>query len=191
MSENKNILWFFHMPRTGGTSIDKYKVKNSNIYSWGHSGWSQEREDELKELGNLKKFTVLRDPVKHCVSYYTFIRKNRHHQHNKLASKMPFSKWLEKEENIHNYYAKVFQKDKNIDGKIEFFKNMDYVLNTSNLTKEFNYMLKLEGYDANFNIKSNSSSNSVKIKVTQDDINLIKEIRSLDYQILEAIDFKY
>jgi len=186
------LLWFIHVPRTGGTSISRYlkKCKYKSYYD-GHSRFSCEKEKELKSTTKkLVTFTVLRDPVKHCVSLYSYIKKHKHHKHHKLAANNSFYDWLDKFYEVPNYYTRFFSDFKDIDKNLALqrLKHFDFILNTETLTIDFNSMLLQLGLKKDFNININSSKTNLNI--TPKDVEHIKHIRKIDYELLRNINFK-
>lgn len=178
-------LWFIHVPRTGGTSIDRFKdqTKKIKIVSYGHQGYCPKRHKQLQEsCDNLKIITVLRDPVEHASSLYSFIKKEHGHQKHKTTSK-PFSKWVKTFDEMPNYYCNFFSKQNHdADFIISRLNFIDYVLDTKTLSEGMNKILWELGEPARFTIHVNGFK---KAPVSEEDVTYIKKARSQDYKLLE------
>jgi len=191
MKSQDFLLWFVHVPRTGGTSIYRYLEKcRYKSYHNGHSRFSCEKENELKATTKkLITFTVMRDPVKHCVSLYTYIKKHKHHTFHKIAANNSFHGWLDKFYEVPNYYTRFFSDFTNMDKNLALQQlgHFDFILNTETLTNDFNSMLSQLGLKKDFNIHINSSKTNLNI--APKDIEHIKHIRKIDYELLSNIKF--
>lgn len=104
------ILYFVHVPRTGGTSIGYWIKNNENfktIYN-AHSTYDKELHDNLKKSEKTIAFTNLRDPVDLAVSLYAYIKIDVNSQNHKDAKTFNFSQWIVKAKRHKNYFTSFF-----------------------------------------------------------------------------------
>lgn len=184
-----NQLWHIHIPKTGGTSIHSYcmnrEFKNSQYSYFGHERISNKRERELSQKGDLKKFLVIRDPVAHSKSLYSYICTDTAHFQHKETIAMTFSEWIRSYDRFKGgfYIEFLDQENRSLDKAISLLKNV-YILRTESLTEDFNNFLRDNGEDQEFTLHINRSK---EIGISLDDEEFIKEIRSQDYELFKIL----
>jgi len=196
------ILYFVHVPRTGGTSVGCWIKNNENFkvaYN-AHSTYDKELHDNLKKSEKTIAFTNLRDPVDLAVSLYAYIKIAVNSPNHKEAETFNFSQWIVKAKRHKNYFTSFFnghlyqpeeyinpsetQAKELVESAYQTLKNFDYILDTSSLANDVNNMCIKESINCKFDIHVNSYP---KPEVSKSDIEIIKEVCSLDYELLKKI----
>ena len=187
-----NKLLFLHIPKTGGTSIEKFLVSHGydisfftstgSIYINGHTPQHCTFK-EIKELNlideKFKIFTVVRDPVGRVISEYAYLKSLDHPIIRNIDTNDEFLDLFLNMKNYslfdnHNLSQFEFLSDSNgqIPEEIKIFRFFDI-----DGIEEF---LGLTGL-ANFNcLKKRNNSTSF----SEQQINRIKEFYRMDYEIL-------
>jgi len=187
-------IWFIHTPRTGGMSIAKFLGKlhrESKLYVI-HQGHTKhcvtQKEKYAKELGDkVITFTILRDPVEHSRSLYSYMKASKGHNKHPLANNNNFSTWLTKFDEFP--YYRIFFGGQTIESAVNNLLSIDYILYTDKLAVGLNKLLQILNVADRFD---NSKINGYpKPDVSDKDINLIKKIRADDYEILKQISEKH
>jgi hypothetical protein len=202
------ILYFIHVPRTGGNSVASWLNNNNDKFITkydGHDRYSKQNHDSLKKSDKTIAFTSLRDPVDLTVSFYAYIKIAALHRSYKEANSFSFSDWIVKSKEHKNFFTRFFNNlewDKLINPPIEYINpseiqarelvenayqtlnNFDYILDTSSLTNDINNMCAKESINCKFNVHINSYP---KPEISKSDIEKIKEVCSLDYELLKKI----
>lgn len=181
------LIWFIHVPRTGGMSLAKYlHLIKSNTIKIKHDGHAKFSKPVLAALKAKHKkvvtCTILRDPVSHSMSLWSYLKKHKKHYGHLNANNSNFAHWCHTFKEFP-YYVKFFGEG-NLDKALKVIKNIDFILQTKNLTQDTNQMLKKLNLKANFNISINSTS---KRKPSLKEAKLIRQIRQDDYTLLKLL----
>jgi len=188
-----NFIWFVHVPRTGGTSIinSRHMFKLTTILTGSpHMPYTTQQHMQFKEkFGEVKTLTVLRDPVQHSMSYYSYIVAHPSHFGHRLAINNSFSDWLKKCKELPNYFVKFFStwdnpSAGNLPEALEKISKFDYILDTANLTAQFNHVLAENNEPHRFSLHINGNK---KFEISKDDVAYIKQIRSQDYKFIKGL----
>lgn len=146
INDEKKIL-VNHIPKTAGTSIHYQLGKNNenwHMFSGMHDHWTNvyakfpDRYEDIKL--HWKKFTTVRNPWDHAVSYYFHIIDNKRFERERVF--MPredyhsFEKYLEHHNYTQEYYT--FQCPKFIN---------DYWIRYEHLDEDFAYLCDVAGYE--------------------------------------------
>jgi hypothetical protein len=113
LSTQRGLLYFAHVPKTGGTSIEEYLIRNYGSLDLIDRGWHEARlngertgrrfrcsdqhlvwDDALTVLPRPpdRVFGVVRDPVKRLISEYRF--QIRYRPRMRWLTRLGFSPWL-------------------------------------------------------------------------------------------------
>lgn len=193
------ILYFIHVPRTGGNSIGAWlntlDKNNYEIRYDGHARHSVQHHEELKKNGKVIAFTMMRDPVDITASMYSYIKGAKPHRGWRDARKWNFSEWIVKSPESKNFLTRWFNNHTwpqfinptpqdllpSVDFAVETLKNFDYIFDTSTLTRDINNMCQKEGIKTKFDSHVNGRKHP---NITAEDIKKIKEFSSRDYELL-------
>lgn len=197
------ILYFVHVPRTGGSSVIHWMKNNNFKYEAGipHHRYSRQIHDDFRKSDKTICFTNLRDPVDLAASFYAYIRVDPGHRSYKEANGFSFSDWVVESKEHKNFFTRFFNNqlgipseeyinpsenhgNKLVESAYETLKNFDYILDTSSLTSDVNAMCEKESINCKFDIYDNSYPRPMILK---SDIETIKEVCSLDYKLLKKI----
>lgn len=85
---NNNII-FIHIPKTGGSSINKYFFNQNLVFNTGKHRGIKYYKDNNFDLSKFYIFTVVRHPYSRMVSYYKYIEQILHKKMD-----MSFSDWI-------------------------------------------------------------------------------------------------
>lgn len=204
-SDKKNILWFLHALKTGGTSIRVHlrndperddNLINTELFVESHTPFTEEKKSELKSKCNrLIIFTNLRCPVAHTRSIYLWSRKNGEIARAKGKMKpyifpktehLSFSDWIRAEERLPNFFVNWYSGrgvKGDLEGVLKYLNTFDYVLDTSFLNKEMSNMLNEIG-EKNFTFDLNVNKSVQDLSISPEDIAYIKDVRSQDYRLI-------
>lgn len=197
------ILYFVHVPRTGGNSIGTWlnegrvKCKFNMCYD-GHAPYKDNVVEDLKKKDKVVSFTMIRDPVDLSSSLYGYIKIAALHFGHKRAKQYTFSEWLEKSHEHINFLSRFFNCYDlstfvnptpevflpSVDLAESTLKKFDYILDTKNLKRDLAAMCKKEGIDYPLNSHIGAYP---KPEVSEHDIKRIKEISSRDYELMARI----
>lgn len=181
------LIWFIHVPRTGGMSLAKYlnNIRNKNVII-RHRGHEKFSKNTLRNLqskyDNVVTCTIIRNPAEHSMSLWTYMQKHKKHYYHKKASHQDFITWARNFKEFP-YYVKFFGQG-DLNKSIQAIGNINYILRTESLKRDVNKMLKDLNLKPTFNIYSNSTS---KRQLTNKELQVIKNIRKKDYQMLRAL----
>jgi hypothetical protein len=182
------LFYQIHVPKTGGVSIRKYAEENGLMWNWsgGHRSFS-----ERKVPKNAILVTMLRCPIKHTISVYSFWKKHPHLQEEHSLYMAPFSDWLRAEKDLimdwpsgqwhwfPNLYVSFFG-DGNFDKAVANIKSVNYVLDTTHLTEQFNDRIVTKYKLPPFNRHENTSKS---FDISKDDADYIRKQRQADFEI--------
>ena len=188
-----SAIWFIHCPRTGGTSIvhSIKKFKTVILIAKPHTPYTVEQHKSFEnKYGKVKTLTVLRDPLKHSMSYYSYIRASSTHFGHKLAINNNFSNWLRKCPELPNYFVKFWSTWDNPDvlEALEKLRKIDYILDTADLTIQFRNVLAQNDEPNRILPHVNSKK---KYKISSEDADYVKKIRAKDYELLKSLNIKF
>lgn len=75
---NKYKLYFVHIPKNGGTTIES----NLGLTPPGHDHWDRCASKHKKQWADFHKFAVVRDPIDRFISNYKYARMDKSHYHS-------------------------------------------------------------------------------------------------------------
>jgi len=157
-----NSLYFLHIPKTGGRYFfnkfidpiseqinilhDPKKIDYSNLRYGQHLGWSKDISDDTYVV------TILRDPIKRAVSFYTYILgnivgaiKEGEEVKNIFLYKKYFIDFLESSYFYHDHSSKHLMYDFYYENNMFIDNNLKYKMqNLDDKVKRCNLILKLE-----------------------------------------------
>ncbi|MFW9877427.1 MAG: hypothetical protein ACFFG0_30425 [Candidatus Thorarchaeota archaeon] len=193
------ILYFIHVPRTGGNSIRKWLESSRKLFTSvhydGHARYSFGGHKKLKEGGKVIAFTIMRDPVELSASHYAYIKASKPHRGWADAQKWSFSQWLINSPEYKNFQTRWFNnhewsqfinpKPEDLKPPVELavktLEQFNYIFDTTTLTRDVNIMCKQEGINCPFDIHVNKYK---KPDISKADIDVIKKVCALDYELL-------
>ena len=223
---NNKPLFFLHIPRTGGTTVDAILLKNFNQDSvlkiYNANEYKNNRfydSDEIKKIkyitGHLlldkydppqiygqevSVFTFLRDPIQRLISEYIFYKTwtNNHLYKYINENKISFRNYIQSSEKILKYRGKNFM-TRCISGVgFEYNKsslvalaaakrNLDKNFFFVGITEQFTESLFLLSKKTSLNIflheQHNKLNAKLKNEISDDDINVAKELNQTDYSL--------
>lgn len=183
------ILWLVHVPRTGGTSMTRFFNKINDqvkFVRFGHDKFSGHVLEQMEKANKRKvyTFTIIRDPVSHTRSLYSFLKQSGSHPKRHTAQKS-FTEWIKTFDELPNYFCKFY--DHKGQGDLERAKKvlgrMDFVIHTNDLGNGINRILASLGINTRFD--GTHVSNFSKPKMSEDQIRLIKNLRANDYELIK------
>ncbi len=204
-------LYFIHIVKTGGSSLRGF-FRHNNISldfntgdNFGHDSYSEETVKILKERYRCVSTAIcLRDPVSQLASFYSYIQLNPTTEIYKTIGTKSFSEWIRSVPNFNNYYVRFLNYKGcynpnlinnldntpcNYDNAVSILNSIDYVIDTSLLSRSFNRLLYEHYIDIEFNHNDNPSK-SDEIMISDEDIRYIKEIRAMDYDLLRQFNIR-
>jgi hypothetical protein len=211
MVNKKNILWFIHPLKTGGTSIHSFfnneSMSNNDFYWKSHDRYSENVMIDLKsKYEKVITFTNLRCPVAHTRSIYIWSRnlaKRKIERIEKFGLNsnkknlgrfsdslyMSFSEWIRHEKGIENFFTEWFS----LKGKKSFeevkleMDSYDYILDTHHLKSGVNSLISDIGESIVFS-KHYGNNFSSYFDIKKEDVEYIKRKRILDYELIERFN---
>jgi len=168
-------------------SVGRYfrdKVRGAKIIHQGHSKFSGNVRKALEDRWGQKVhvFTVLRDPIKHTQSLYSYMKHSRGHPKYALGQR-PFDEWA-RNLNEFPYYVKFFGEG-DTDAALEVLSQFDTILDTSSLSADIREMLVSLGLKPKPMVHINRRPT---ITVGPDGRRLIRKLRQKDYDLLNKLD---
>ena len=175
----KDKIYFIHVPKTGGTSINlelQKKYKNRLYRPYYPSYWTAHYPLKKNDFSNIKTITVIRDPIARVYSFYHDVLKNKKHHYYHLTVK-GLDNFCKKAWEANNQYTRFYSGHLNSD----FKKNI--VLAKKNL-ESFNKIILFE----NLNNIINSHSNKKRYaKMNKNEEDIIKKYNKYDYEIFRFV----
>ena len=175
----KNKIYFIHVPKTGGTSINlelQKKYKNRLYRPYYPSYWTAHYPLKKNDFSNIKTITVIREPIARVYSFYHDVLKNKKHHYYHLTEK-GLDNFCKKAWEANNQYTRFYSGHLNSD----FKKNI--VLAKKNL-ESFNKIILFE----NLNNIINSHSNKKRYaKINKNEEDIIKKYNKYDYEIFRFV----
>ena len=175
----ENKIYFIHVPKTGGTSINlelQKKYKNNIYRPYYPSYWTAHYPAKKNNFTDVKTITVIRNPIARVYSFYHDVLKNKKHHYCHLTKK-GLNNFCKKAWEAQNLYTRFYSGHLNSD----FKKNI--VLAKKNL-ETFNKIILFE----NLNNIINSHSNKKRYpNITKNQHNIIKKYNEYDYEIFRFV----
>lgn len=174
-----NKIYFIHIPKTGGTSINlelQKKYKNNLYRPYYPSYWTAHYPLKKNHFSNIKTITVIRNPITRVYSFYHDVLKNKKHHYYHLTEK-GLENFCKKAWEANNQYTKFYSGHLNSD----FKKNI--ILAKKNL-KSFNKIILFENLHNIINTHSNKKQYP---NITKNEENIIKKYNKYDYEIFRFI----
>lgn len=190
----KPFLWVIHCPRTGGTSVKAHcrDLVSRNLIGYeetSHSKYTDARRNQLEaKFGTVRAITVLRDPVQHMLSLYSYYLADRANPDHARAKRMPFLKWMDEYEHI-NYYVSYYGSGNIVEAE-KVLKKFDHLLKLETLKDDFNGVLISLGLEANFN-RHEHKHDIHRYRATPEEISKLRQVRSKDYELLSRLGISY
>lgn len=186
----KNILEFVHIPKNGGTAVEKAALKGNIL--WGaekkkfpFDGLSTWWHNPEQRHDGSYTFAIVRNPYDRIVSEYNY------KVFNPFCKNDPdkLNQWIKNKFSAINHLPHIHDNHFVPQYKFIFDKNgnkkVDFVLNYENLKNEFNELMKM------FNLPvflTDEKINKKKCNLTSDDLNeeskmLIKQYYKKDFEL--------
>lgn len=185
-------LIFFHMPKTGGTSLRNFfKRKKVRTIHRGHKQYcSKERLSKIyisDDPLNGYSIVFLRDPVKHTESLYTYIKATKAHRFHQLANTVSFEQFIVKFPLLPDYFCRYLscydtKMAADVDEALQNIQEIDFIGFTETLSKDISTILKNLGYDFSYDGTHRLKSKK-RVVATPKEEELIRKIRKNDYMI--------
>lgn len=176
----KDKIYFIHIPKTGGTSINlelQKKYKNKVYRPYYPSYWTAHYPlKKNTNFSDIKTITVIRDPVSRVYSYYHDILRNKKHHYFHLT-KTGLDNFCKKAWEANNQYTRYYSGHLNSD----FKKNI--VLAKKNLAS-FDKIILFENLNKIINFHSNKKRYP---GITKNDENIIKKYNKYDCEIFRFV----
>lgn len=180
-------FYHIHVPKTGGMSLRHYGIDNNLEWDYedGHKSFSERAipQDAIT-------ITSLRCPIKQTISIYSFWKSGTP-MYVPIKKMQPFSDWIRNPQDLEvewpsgkwkwlpNLYVSFFG-DGDFDKAVENIKSVDHILDTSNLTEQFNEKFVKKYNFPKFEKHINISK---QMDISKDDLNYIKGLRKQDLEI--------
>ena len=181
--DSKSI--FIHIPKTGGTSIEK-TLRNVKEKNWVHEPDHRNAKDYFNlnatQFWRYHKFTVVRDPVERELSLYRFLVKS--------PKRKTLSQYLDSIISKDNFYKNMSKTYHHL-----FSNQVDYFLINEQICVD--QIIRFEDLQNGFDLLSNNLNIDQKtlphlrktyikrhVDPDLDEINKIKKIRQKDYDLL-------
>jgi hypothetical protein len=172
-----NTLVFFHIPKTGGSTLlsvlpNEFKNKKIYVVSGGNLVNSVQRLISSKQKYDLimghnllniheklkydvNYFSFVREPFDHFLSTFYYIKTRKHNRYNKYLANLTLEEYLNsnmKIQDLNNYQTRVlggyYDYGALMSNKYDFIKNGDKYLNTAlKNTNNIDDILLFEKYD--------------------------------------------
>ncbi len=193
---NKKLIYYVHVPKTGGTSVANFLERYADSTAFIFSGqWKQSLKDRWSftspqhiSAANLSElfpenffdysFAVVRHPEDRIISEYKFrIERSRIH------AALPFSDWLRVVLSATKINAFVF--DGHLRPQVDFIPPNTEIFKLedgfNNLTKWMASILDIEESKMQFDVHSNKSKEH-QLVLSTEDRELIQEFYAADYK---------
>jgi hypothetical protein len=188
------LIWPIHCPRTGVTSIKIHceALKKRGLIEFektAHRRYKPGEHERLKaKYSKVIALTILRDPVEHTLSLFSYVRADRNNPGYKQAKSLSFSQWLDNWSDVE-YFIRYYGSG-DIDIAESNLRQFDHILNTESLKSDFNNVLNELGLPTNFDRHAHKGDVQ-RYVAKQDDIKKIKRVRKRDYELLSRLGITY
>jgi len=207
MISRKHRFVFFHIPRTGGTSINKAlspfceiapNSSNPNPAHHPHSNVLQIMEELGPDFDDFFKFAIVRNPWDRLVSIYLWglqIRKMPQGVENTWLSYSGFPEWVGNEF-VPQYNAHASKKDRwgwesctdflSVDGNLK----VDFIGRFENLSQEWSKICSSIGLDVELELEHWWGTNRDHYSTYYND-EIVDVVRSLFSKDIEHFGYKF
>ncbi|WP_299743953.1 sulfotransferase family 2 domain-containing protein [uncultured Tateyamaria sp.] len=189
---DKTLIFFVHIPKTGGASVDRYLSKVGNIALWtpGTMQWSKcspqhihaELHTRMIPRGFYQHgFTILRDPVARMISEYRY-RAMRRQSDRALPE---FDIWAIRM--LQRYESNPYVLDNHIRPQSEFVSDgLKLFRYEDGLDPVFDWIDEIGGHAA-LPRKWHNRSSGPQVEPSKDVADLIREFYAQDIALLDQI----
>lgn len=146
-------------------------------------------------------FTILRDPVGHAVSLYTYIKTHPGMPAHQSVRKLTFAQWIRRKPDrwgrrpgsfthfLAGGHKKRLEPEKELELAIRHADEIDFIAFTELLNSDMNAVLnRVAKIDARWDgTRHNANQKNRKPRPTPADIALIKNLRAEDYVLIKHV----
>lgn len=180
LNKDKKFL-FIHIPKTGGTSIERFLFNNRRSADHNSLNLHKEKNKDIN-FDEYYKFVAVRNPYLRAISGYTFIHNMMLRRRFKKGDKGLNPNTLTLELFFENDEIGTILKIKQLDF-INDIKEMDYVMHTETLNDDMKHIANKYDLDINEFSKSNISNYRHFLKITPRFIEIINEKYAEEFEL--------
>lgn len=189
---DKTLVFFVHIPKTGGASVDRYMAKVGNIALWtpGNLQWSKCSPQHIHAELHTRMipsgfyhhgFTIIRDPVSRMISEYRY-RAMRRQPDKALPT---FDIWAIR--TLQRYENNPYVLDNHIRPQSEFVSDgLKLFRYEDGLDTVFDWIDEIGGHAAQPRTWHNKSSGP-PVDPSKEVVDLIREFYARDIALMERI----
>lgn len=188
---NKKIS-FIHIPKTGGSSIQKINKDNKIFNIYDHSIYNN--KNLLKNDYNIK-FTIVRNPYARLVSAFFYLKNGGGQNELDLSYKKKLDKYNTFDEFVENLNYNIIYEILHLVPQFEYLIDNNELLYTNilyleNINNDFkNFCFKYDLKNLNFPITNTSKHDNYKYYINKKDTrNKIYNLYKKDFELL---NYKY